>query len=100
MRIGSNEIDEIQVTADDGTLIVSITDNDVIGMSGYKVELVKYPPKSKRQDKNDARPRRIDSAKVIRAIETRIFRREGKEDPYRAVTQFRDFRGNFWLDMI
>lgn len=42
-----------------------------------------------------ARPRGIDSAKVIQVIETTALRGEGtKDDMCRSVTQYWDFEGN------
>lgn len=40
MKIGGNEIKEIQILTDGNELIVSITDEDIIGKSGYKVVCV------------------------------------------------------------
>jgi len=40
MKIGDKEVKEIQITTDAGELIASITDDDVIGKHGYKVECV------------------------------------------------------------
>ena len=40
MRIGENEVKEIQIVTDDNELIASITDEDIIGKSGYKVVCV------------------------------------------------------------
>lgn len=40
MKIGGNEIKEIQVLTHGNELIVSITDEDIIGKSGYKVVCV------------------------------------------------------------
>lgn len=40
MKIGESEIKEIRIVADDDELIASITDEDVIGKSGYKVVCV------------------------------------------------------------
>ncbi len=40
MKIGENEIKEIQIVTDDNELIASITDEDIIGKSGYKVVCV------------------------------------------------------------
>ena len=40
IKIRENEIREIQIVTDDNELIVSITDNDVIEKSGYKVVCV------------------------------------------------------------
>lgn len=40
MKIGKNEVREIQIVTDDNELIVSITDEDIIGKSGYKVVCV------------------------------------------------------------
>lgn len=37
MKIGENEAKEIQIVTDDNELIASITDDDIIGKSGYKV---------------------------------------------------------------
>ncbi len=40
MKIGENEIKEIQIVTDANELIASITDEDIIGESGYKVMCV------------------------------------------------------------
>lgn len=40
MKIGETEIKEIQIATDDNELIASITDEDLIGKSGYKVVCV------------------------------------------------------------
>lgn len=40
MKIGENEVKEIQIVADDNELIASITDDDIIGKFGYKVVCV------------------------------------------------------------
>lgn len=40
MTVGENEVKEIQVLTDENELIASITDEDVIGKSGYKVVCV------------------------------------------------------------
>ena len=40
MKIGENEIKEIQVTAEDNELIASITEENIIWKSGYKVMCV------------------------------------------------------------
>lgn len=40
MKIGKSEVREIQIVTDDNELIVSITDEDIIGKSGYKVVCV------------------------------------------------------------
>ena len=40
MKIGGNEIKEIQIVTNDNELIASIADNDTIVRSGYKVVCV------------------------------------------------------------
>ncbi len=40
MKIGDKEVKEIQITTDAGEPIASITDDNVIGKHGYKVECV------------------------------------------------------------
>lgn len=40
MKIGENEIKEIQVITGDNELIASVTDKDIIEKSGYKVVCV------------------------------------------------------------
>lgn len=40
MKIGGNEVKEIQIVTDDNELIASITDDDVIGKSGFKIVCV------------------------------------------------------------
>lgn len=40
MTIGGKEYIEIQVITDDGELISSITDEDIIARAGYKVECI------------------------------------------------------------
>lgn len=40
MKIGENEIKEIQIVTDGNELIASITDEGIIGKSGYKVVCV------------------------------------------------------------
>lgn len=40
MKIGENEVKEIQIVTDDNELIASITDEDIIEKSGYKVVCV------------------------------------------------------------
>ncbi len=40
MKIGENEVREIQIVADKNELIASITDEDIIEKSGYKVVCV------------------------------------------------------------
>ena len=40
MKIGENEVREIQIVTDDNELIASITDEDIIGKSEYKVVCV------------------------------------------------------------
>ena len=42
MIIADNEVKEIIVTAEDGELIASITDADVIEKDGYTVQLYPY----------------------------------------------------------
>lgn len=42
MKIGEQQIKEIQVITEDGELIVSITDEDVIEKLSYKVECMPY----------------------------------------------------------
>jgi hypothetical protein len=40
VKIGENEVREIQIVADKNELIASITDEDIIEKSGYKVVCV------------------------------------------------------------
>ena len=40
MKIGENEVKEIQIVTDDNELIASITDQDIIEETGYKVMCV------------------------------------------------------------
>ena len=40
MKIGESEVKEIQIVTDDNELIASITDEDIVGKSGYKVVCV------------------------------------------------------------
>lgn len=40
MTIGDKEYGEIQIITEEGELISSITDGDIIGKTGYKVECI------------------------------------------------------------
>ncbi len=71
MKIGENEVKEIQIVTDDGELIASITDDDIIGKSGYKVECV---------------PAGLEKIKTCRLVEE-LKKRDGVEthiaEPYK-----------------